>query len=191
MRKITDDLILKATLKKAVIFTAIFVVMYALINMSGIGVAGLLRITGGASILDLEVGYTYEQAKDMLTALGAEGRLFYLTRIVPLDFAFPFSYMLFYAGWLAFFFKHITIKDWMKLLLMIPVLNMLSDWIENAGIIAMLRGYPDLPGFAVYTSSIAGTVKMTLAVVNIALVFLFLVILLVSKFRNTKNNAVR
>jgi hypothetical protein len=92
---IADDLILKASLKKAIIFSAIFAIMFALINKSGIGVAGLLKITGGASILDLEIGYTYEQAKDILTALGEEGRAFYLTRIMPLDFPFPVAYMLF------------------------------------------------------------------------------------------------
>jgi len=180
---ITDNLISKATLKKAIIFTAIFAAMYALINASGVGVAGLLKITGGANILDFEVGYTYEQAKGLLTALGAEGRSFYLTRILPLDFLFPFSYMLFYTGWIALFLKYITVREWMKFALVLPGLNMLFDWIENIGIIAMLRSYPDLPEFAVYTSSIAGTVKMTLAAANIALICIFFVLFLVKKVR--------
>jgi hypothetical protein len=144
-------------------------------------VAGLLKITGGANILDFEIGYTLEQAKGLLTALGEEGRMFYLTRIIPLDFLFPVSYMLFYAGWIALFIKHITIRRWMKYALVFPVINMLSDWIENIGIIAMLRSYPDLPGFAVSVSSIAGTIKMTLAVINIALICVFFVIFLVNK----------
>jgi hypothetical protein len=71
----------------------------------------------------------------------------------------------------------------MKFALLVPVLNMLFDWIENIGIITMLRSYPDLPGFALYLSSIAGTIKMTLAVVNIALICLFFVMFLVSKVR--------
>ena len=185
-RNITDNLISKATLKKAIIFTAVFAAMYALINMSGVGVAGLLKITGGANILDFEIGYTYEQAKDLLTALGAEGRSFYLTRILPLDFAFPFSYMLFYTGWIALFLKYITTREWMKFALVLPGLNMLFDWTENIGIIAMLHGYPDLPVFAVYTSSIAGTVKMTLAAANIVLICIFFVLFLVNKARSLR-----
>jgi Na+/glutamate symporter len=149
MRKSLDLIIQKATWKKAVIFSLIFVFFYILINPSGIGVAGLLKITGGANILDFEFGYTHEGAYKILTELGEKGREFYLTRIVPLDFPFPLSYMLFYAVWTALLLKHTALKKWCKYTILFSFFAMLFDWIENIGIIIMLTHYPDLPAWAV------------------------------------------
>ena len=132
-------IIQKSSWKKAVLFTVLFTTFYILINYSSIGVAGLLKITDGANVLDLEFGYTYERAYDMLTALGPEGRAFYL-KMIPLDFPVPFTYMLFFAGFIALFSK--PLKRSLQHLISIPVLAMLFDWTENIGIIAMLNSYP-------------------------------------------------
>ncbi|MCL2697704.1 MAG: hypothetical protein FWE74_06455 [Oscillospiraceae bacterium] len=178
-------------MKKAVIFTVLFAIFYTVINFSGIGVTGLLKITDGANILDFEFGYSEEEAYDMLTALGEEGREFYLTKIIPLDFPFPVTYMLFYAGWIALLLKHITQSKRFKYLLLIPVLAALSDWIENIGIIAMLRSYPDLPPWAAATASFAGMIKFSLTALSIAviIVLLFVFIYKKSKQRSKQNGA--
>ena len=52
MNRIWNFVINKVTWKKAAVFTVLFAVVFMVINYSGIGVAGLLRITGGANILD-------------------------------------------------------------------------------------------------------------------------------------------
>jgi len=160
MSKFLNTIIRKITWKTASVFTVLFIVMFVLINYSGIGVSGLLRITGGANILDFELGYTQEKAYDMLTALGTEGRAFYLGKIMPLDFPFPLAYMLFYVGWIALLLKQSDPKEWCKYLLFVPVLAMVFDWIENIGIITMLHHYPNLPSWAVVTASISGILKM-------------------------------
>jgi len=113
-----------------------------LINYTGIGVTGLLQITNGANILDFEFGYTASKAYDLLTALGNDGRSFYIMKILPLDFPFPFTYMLCYAGWIALMGKYTIPKSALKIHLAAPVLAMLFDWIENIGILAMLKNYP-------------------------------------------------
>jgi len=170
MNLITKTIIEKATLKKALFFSALFIFFLLLINFSGIGVAGLLAITGGAGILDFEFGFTYAQANEMLTALGADGRAFYLTRIIPLDFPFPIAYMLCYLGWIALLIKQSEPKQWHKYLLLTPVLAMLFDWIENFGIIVMLNSYPNLPTWAVSLASISGVLKFTFMFVSIAII---------------------
>ncbi|MCL2812397.1 MAG: hypothetical protein FWD25_11010 [Clostridia bacterium] len=160
MNKFLNMVIRKTSWKTASLFTVLFIVLFVLINYSGIGVSGLLRITGGANILDFELGYTQEKAYDMLTALGTEGRAFYLTKIMPLDFPFPLAYMLFYVGWIALLLQQAATKAWCKHLLFVPVLAMVFDWIENIGIITMLRHYPNLPSWAVVTASTFGLLKM-------------------------------
>jgi hypothetical protein len=171
-------IIQQSSWQKTALLTAILAAFYALINFSSIGVAGLLRITGGASTLDLEFGYSYAKAYDMLTALGAEGRAFYLTKLLPLDFPFPIAYMLFGIACLSLLIKHLKPKTPYKYLLFLPVSAMLSDWVENIGIIAMLNSYPNLPGWAVVLASVFGMLKTVLVVGSIAaIVVLFIVFL--------------
>ena len=174
----------KISLKKAVLFTIIFAALYVLINYSAIGVAGLLKITGGANILDFEFGYNYDEAYRILTALGAEGRAFHLTRILPLDFLLPLSYALCFAGWIALFIKHLSFRKWINYSLFVPVLAMLFDWAENIGIIAMLRSYPGFPEWAAYLSSCAGMLKTIFTTISISLIAILLIIFVIKKLRN-------
>jgi hypothetical protein len=180
-------IIQKASFKKAILFTLLFAALFVIINFTGIGVAGLLEITDGANILDFEFGYDSDKAYEMLTALGDEGRTFYLTKIMPIDFPFPFAYMLFYAGWMALFMKLVLSKMIYKYLLLLPVLAMLSDWIENIGIIAMLRNYPDLPDWAVYAASVSGILKTCFTVGSIAVIGVLFILIILKFVRKQVN----
>jgi len=172
-------------LKKAVLFTALFAAFLMLINLSPIGVAGLSETSGSADILDFEVGYTYDEAHEMLSALGEGGRIFYLKRIMPLDFPFPFFYMLCFISWTALLLKLIKLKNRVKYLLFIPVLAMLCDWTENIGIIVMLTGYPDLPSWAVLLSSLSGTFKFIFMGGSILIICVLLIIFIYSAIRKS------
>ena len=163
MHIIENQIIQKATWKKAALFTVIFAVFYILINYSGVGVAGLLKITGGRS--------------------------FYLTKILPLDFPFPFTYMLFYAGWIALLIKHAAHGNWCRYLLFIPVLAMLCDWMENLGIISLLNCYPDLPVCAVLLASIAGMLKAVFTICSIIVIGLLFIMFLVKNAKSVKENS--
>lgn len=178
-----NNIIKRMTWKKALCFTGIFAVFYVLINHTAVGVAGLLQITNGANILDFEFGYSAFEAHNMLTALGEQGRSFYLTRIIPIDFPFPFAYMLCYAGWIAFLIKNTVPNSKANYLLAIPVLTMLCDWIENIGIIAMLRNYPSLPSWAVTTASVSGILKTIFNVSIIAIILILAVIFVIRRKR--------
>ncbi|MCL1964796.1 MAG: hypothetical protein FWF69_07025 [Firmicutes bacterium] len=184
MHKLLNTIIQKASWKKSVLFSVLFVVLYAIINRSGMGVAGLLKITGGANILDFEFGYSSEKAYTLLTALGAEGRSFYLTKILPLDFPFPFAYMLFYVGWIALFIKRVpAVKEWNEYLLLIPVLTFLFDWAENISIIAMLNHYPTLTSWVVFLASIFGMLKMILTIGSISIMIVLLAVSIFNSFQ--------
>ncbi len=163
----------KATLGKALLFTTIFTAFFVLINFTEVGVAGLLKITNGASILDFRFGYSAAEAHDMLTTLGEQGRSFYLQKIIPIDFPFPLASMLCYAGWIALV-KHTVPQSKAKNLLIIPFLEMLFNWMENFGIIFMLTGYPDIPVQAVTMASISGVLK---ALFTLGSLFAILVLL--------------
>ena len=187
MSDFLNKVIQKISLKWTIVFTILFIVFFILINFSGIGVAGLLKITGGPNILDFEFGYNRNEAYQMLTALRNEGRSFYLTRILPIDFIFPLSYMLLYFGWIAFLIKHIHgicnncsfVKHnrIYKYLLFIPILATFFDFIENIGIISMLINYPDLPLWAVIMASNAGKLKTIFTVGSVSVIIILIGIL--------------
>ena len=182
MNNCLNIIIQKITLIKAIIFTVLFISFYALINFSEIGVAGLLRATNGANILDFEFGYNQEEAYRVLIDLGVEGRLFYQSKILPLDFLLPFIYMLFFVGWFALLIKYAVRTDYYKYLLLIPVFTMLFDWIENAGIIAMLNSYPNIAVWAVMLASIFGMLKTVFTIVNVVI---FIVLFIFFMLKNS------
>jgi hypothetical protein len=169
LKKILDIIIQKASWKKAVLFSVIFAAFFVVINFTAIGVAEFSNITNGTNVFDFELGYSYEKANEMLTAYGAEGREFYLSKI-PLDFPFPISYMLCLMGLMTLILKHTPSKKLNKYLLLLPVLSMLCDWIENIGIIIMLNNYPNLPEWSVSLASIFGILKWSFVAVSITVV---------------------
>ncbi len=176
-----ERLIEKITTKKALVFTALFAAAFFLINNSGIGVAGLLKITNGANILDFEFGYSSAQANSIVTALGEQGRLFYLTKIIPIDFAFPVTYMLCYAGWIARLAKNVLPVKRAKRLLILPLLAMLFDWLENIGIIFILTQFPSMPDGAVALASTAGMIKFAFTLCSMVTIITLLMVSLLRR----------
>ncbi len=157
MKSIIITLEEKITVKTALLFTAVFAVFLWLIDFSPIGVAGLLKITGGANILDYETRYTAQEGYAMLEALGEAGRAFHLYKIMPLDIFFPASLMLCGFCWLSVLVKYVSKPaNILRFLPLLSVINMLCDWTENAGITAMLINYPDrLPNVCVCTGMVS------------------------------------
>jgi len=182
-----DKIIQNASSKKAILFTTLFITFFVTINFSPIGFAGLQQIVDGARILDFEFGFTYEVAQEILTALGDEGRAFYLRSLILLDTPFPITVMLALVSYISLLLKHTSVKKMIRYLLIIPVLFMLFDYIENIGIIIMLINHPNLPRWAVMMSSISGMLKYISSAVSVVAVVALFVVFLRSKF-NRKSN---
>jgi len=176
-------IIQKSSWKKAVLFSAIFVIFYVVINFSDIGVAGLLKITGGANILDFAIGYTKLEAYQMLSALGTEGMSFYITKILPMDFVFPISYTLFYIGWIAVLIKNSTLKSQFNYLILVPIFGMVFDWLENIGIIVLINTYPNLSSWAVFLASNAGILKAIFSAGIPVIIIILVIVLFIQKQR--------
>lgn len=182
-----DRVIERATWKKVVIFTILFMTFYAIIWFSPIGMAGLQSIAGHTNILDLEAGFTYETAYSLLTELGEDGRTFHLTRILPLDFPFPFSFMLLQSTFIALLLKHMMSPKPFRYLLFMPILAMIFDYIENAGVFVMLTNYPNLPKWAVLLGSVSGILKRIFGQGSLIVIgLLFITYLYLRIFRKRK-----
>lgn len=186
--KLLEKLIDEATIRKTLLVTGLFIIVFYIINYSSIGVKGLLEITNGANILDFEYGYNVEQAYNMLAQLGEEGRTFYKNKILPADYIFPISYMLLYVGWMSFSLKRFKgIKTYFKGLLLIPMIAMTADWIENIYITIMLQYYPAPLDGICKISSVSTVIKFIAINLSIGctviLVMISLLVYLIAKRR--------
>lgn len=143
-------------IRTAVVAFILFIGMYLLINGSPFGVARLTEITGGQSILDLEMmkGYSVDRAYEILERLGEEGRAFHMRSIAPLDFPFPLTYGLFYFVTLTLIAQ--SLWQSMKRPWLVGVAGLLAtffDWLENIMVLQLLHRYPErLAGIATAAS---------------------------------------
>ncbi len=158
---VVSDRIIAITSPRMVFLSLLgFLITAFLINGRPFGVAQLNEITGGVGLLDMEFLYTPQQAYAHLAAMGEAGRAFDLTHIVPLDLVFPFMYTLFYAVTMTWFLRQWLPKasGWYRLNV-IPVIGGTCDYLENAGIIAMLLAWPTQLEAVAQFAMVAGLVK--------------------------------
>lgn len=78
-----------ATIRNILVMLAITIIVGAI--MMAVIQPQLLALSGGLQILDIRFGYTYQDALDLLTALGEEGRQLYSIQQV-VDTVFPLAY---------------------------------------------------------------------------------------------------
>jgi hypothetical protein len=170
MYSILKNLESKSKLLIVVIFLIVLVIMLNIINGDIVGVEKLKQITNGIGILDLEQGYSVEKAYKILDMQGDKGRAYYLTRILPMDFIFPLTYMLFYCAAILFLLKQVNPQNRMiHYLALAPVLQALCDYLENIAIIKMLIEYPDRIILTAKAANVFTISKLILGLVSIGI----------------------
>lgn len=137
----------------------------------------LETLAGGLKPFDMRPGgYDFMSARQLLEALGEDGRAFYLYRQIPLDLIYPGLFALAYYltwRWLA----SRTWPDWaaLKTLAWLPVYAGLADYVENGFIARMIFAYPSVTETMVATASTATILKSVLTTMTmIALVAMVL-----------------
>ena len=133
--------------------------VYAMMML--ITLARRLEISGGIPVFDMmPAGYDNQYALDLLSALGSEGRDYYLWRQIPLDFIYPalfgISFFLL-ATWLAD--KTPAFQRILRLTAVVALAAGAFDYIENIFIILVIRNYPDLSELLVQAASVATLFK--------------------------------
>ena len=152
-----NDFVKKMTLRNCLIATGFFLFVLWLIEFSPVGISKLLQITDGVNILDFENRYDSSFAYAHLLKMGENGRIFHLTRIMPLDSLFSIGFMFFSLTWLSFLLRPITLENCiLRCLPLISILYLISDWTENICITIMLLNFPNLdPELCQFTGSIS------------------------------------
>lgn len=150
------------------------VFIYALMLL--ITLPKLQEISGGIPMFDMmPSGYDSEFADRLLTALGVEGRQYYLWRQIPLDLIYPALFgtsFFLLAAWLAG--KLHAFQRVLGLAALVAGAAGVSDYIENIFIVLMLRNLPDLSDTLVSAANIATIFKSGLTMIYFVILLLVL-----------------
>lgn len=159
----------------------ILLVVFLLFEIVVLPVAGanIQSYSGGAGPLDLTFGLSPADTYARLTAYTARGRSAYLLIELTADVLFPIAYGLFFTLALALVFQRGFPADSpMQKLSLVPLLAVVFDYIENAGIVSMLLAYPqDLSAVAVITR-LATMGKWLVTIASMALLLIGIVALI-------------
>ena len=126
----------------------IFILLVAMVSVHVLdtpwSLVHLKRMTGGVSILDAQFHYSARGAHELLTALGPDGRAFYLWRILAsLDVLLPALFATVLSVAMAVGFRGLVDErsPW-RLVQWLPLTAMLLDYVENALIAKLLVDFP-------------------------------------------------
>jgi len=122
-------------------------------------------------------GYSLDYARDLLKAIGEEGRHKYLSQQLPIDLIYPGLFAVTYTLMLAWIVSKLSLgSSWLHYALYVPAFAGLFDYIENFGIYLMIVNYPDLNHGVVLFSSIFTISKSVMTIVFYFLLMYVLVL---------------
>lgn len=134
-----------------------------LLLMMTVTIPTVMNFSKGLKLFDLmPMGYDFEYANNLLTTLGAEGRIMYLTYQIPIDMIYPFLFGVSYCLMIAYLLKKVNkLESVFYITCLIPFIAAIADYIENFGVTFILINFPDISeglievisGFTVIKSS--------------------------------------
>ncbi|MDT0552139.1 hypothetical protein [Urechidicola vernalis] len=141
-------------------------------------------------LLDMmPTGYDLNYVSELFTSLGENGRLTYLTNQIPVDMIYPLLFGLSYCLLLGYFLKKLNkLYSPYIYLCIIPVIAGIADYLENIGIITLLKNYPELKETVVYSTNLFSVIKS----ISTSIFFIALIIILLTlgiKVLNRKRSA--
>lgn len=137
--------------------------------MISVTLAHLEAVSGQVPFDMRPFGYSPTEAEMLLDGLGMVGREYYLSRQIPLDMLYPAFLALTLCSTIFWFGSRIPNRRFVHLGVTLSVGSALFDYIENLGIVAMLRIWPDVSGLIVYATSTATIFKSGLTTLAVSL----------------------
>jgi hypothetical protein len=137
----------------------------------------IVEHSGGLAILDTRESFTPDDAYELFTALGTEGRQAYLILHLVPDTLFPIGYALVFAFISAWFLVRLLPLDHrLQWLSMIPLISGLADVLENLSLVICNLAYPGRIDWLVRFAHLLTKVKFGL--LPIGLVFLVIIVVM-------------
>ena len=145
--------------------------------MLTVTIPNTMGFSNGMKLLDMiPTGYDLNYVSELFSSLGENGRKTYLTNQIPVDMIYPLLFGLTYCLLLAYFLKKLNkLNAPYTYLCLLPIIAGIADYLENFGIITMLKSYPDLTEIAVKTTNSFSLIKS----ISTSVFFIVLIIVLI------------
>ena len=175
MKQLTILLERNITGKKVLALFILTNVIY--VFMLTVTIPKTMGFSSGMKLLDMmPTGYDLNYVSELFNSLGEIGRGTYLTNQIPVDMIYPLLFGLTYCLLLGYFLKKLNkLNAPFTYLCLLPIISGIADYLENFGIIAMLKSYPELTETAVKTTSSFSLVKS----ISTSIFFIVLIIVLI------------
>jgi hypothetical protein len=153
--------------------------------MLTVTISRTMNFSHGMKLLDImPTGYDLNYVSELFNSLGEIGRGTYLTNQLPVDMIYPLLFGLTYCLLLGYFLKKINkLNTSFAYLCLLPIIAGVADYLENFGIITLLKINPDLTEIAVKTTSTFSLIKS----ISTSIFFIVLIIVLVKLGFETMN----
>jgi hypothetical protein len=143
----------------------------------------IAALTGGLTVPDLMKGFTARELYERLDAFGDEGRRIYF-RAEMVDMVYPLAY-----GFTCAFAIALAARRFFggyaraRLLVLLPLAAVVCDYLENASILTVLRGWPERQMTIAAVGGVFNTAKWAFAGVAIPLAVVALLALGIAAIR--------
>lgn len=161
--------------KKVLMLFILTNLVYAFMLM--VTIPKTMAFSNGLKLLDMmPTGYDYNYVSKLFRTLGENGRETYLTNQIPLDMVYPLLFGISYCLVIAYFLKNINkLNTPFTYLCLLPIITGIADYLENIGIIIMLKTYPYFSEITVNTTSIFSVIKS----ISTSIYFIALIVILI------------
>jgi len=138
----------------------------------------VMEFADGMKLLDMMPGgYDIEYVNNLFNALGEKGRHTYLYNQIPADMFYPGLFAITYCLLFTYFLKKTKRQESSFFYFsFLPIIAGISDYVENIGIITMLKQYPD---YSDETVAITNTFSMLKSTTTAFFFFALLVTLII------------
>jgi len=159
---------------------AVLMIFFEILFKSVLG-PRFLELSNGTPPLDMTVGYSPEEAYQILGQYGQAGRDFY-NYFQLADFFFPIVYSLLL---MVLIFRLVSANNLsqspLRWLIYLPLAAGFCDWLENLGIFTMLRFYPQRSDIIAIMTNLACVVKFSGIILSMILVLVLFIAFLIRK----------
>lgn len=176
MKGIRGILSKQATGKKVLILFCVTNLVYAIMLL--VTIPETMNYSQGLKLLDMmPTGYDGDYVDALFSTLGENGRYIYLYHQLPLDMIYPFLFGVTYCLLVIFILNKMDRTDtFMFYFSFLPIIAGTADYLENIGIIIMLKNFPDISSLMPPLTNIFSLTKS----ISTSLFFMVLIILGVS-----------
>jgi len=127
-----------------------------------------------AVMIDTEMGYTAEDAYEIIGHYTDNMQQRYILGEITLDLIFPIVYTLLFAFLIFFLHKDPTLA-------LFPFLTLFFDYLENTGIVIILSAWPNKIMWLATATSIFSMIKWVLVGISIILILLGIIRFLIKR----------